>query len=102
VSAEAEVVEVLSRWSGSAVSVRIVTAAEPPELIAVFAGELLPMVEEKAPALFWPLSQSHPPPAERPGIYLHPESLLRVEHHVGDSVLEFQHPGVVTNVRHLG
>ena len=90
----------LDEWVGARVSVRI-TTGEPEELIAVLSGRLGRRSDEKAPAWFWPLDESDPPAAERPGIYLHPETFEGARLHPGDSVVEFRHFGVATNVRKL-
>jgi hypothetical protein len=95
-----EVTSALDEWVGARVSVRI-TTGEPEELIAVSNGRLGPRSDEKAPARFWPLDESDPPAAERPGIYLHPEMFGGARVHPGDFVLEIRHHGVTTNVRKL-
>lgn len=91
---------VLDRWEGSHVVVRVVAAAEN-ELMAVFAGRLEARSEEKLPALFWPLESPDPPKAERPGIYLHPDSYEDARIHEGDFVVEFLQAGVTINIRRL-
>lgn len=95
-----ELMTALDRWVGARVSVRI-TTGEPEKLIAVLSGRLGRRSDEKAPAGFWPLDESDPPAAERPGIYLHPETFEGARLHPGDFVVEFRHLSVTTNVRKL-
>jgi len=90
----------LSRWEGSQVVVRVVATAED-ELIAIFTGRLQPRSDEKHPALFWPLKSSDAPEAERPGIYLHPDSYEGARIHEGDFVVEYVQAGVTINIRRL-
>src|SRR5262245_823965 len=96
----AEIIGALDEWHGATVSVRA-TTGEPAALIAVLSGRLGRRSEEKAPALFWPLEQSDPPTAERPGIYLHPDRFGGARLHEGNFVVEFRHLDVTTNVRKL-
>jgi hypothetical protein len=95
-----EVTSALDDWVGARVSVRI-TTGEPEELLAVLSGRLGRRSDEKAPAWFWPLDECDPPAAERPGIYLHPETFDGARLHPGDFVVEFRHLSVTTNVRKL-
>jgi hypothetical protein len=92
-----ELLEVLERWEGSRVSVRVV--ARYDELVAVFSGRLGARSDEKAPALFWPIEGGNSPAAEEPGIYLHPELYEGARIHAGDFVAEYRQGGVTVNVR---
>jgi len=95
-----EVTSALDEWVGARVSVRI-TTGEPEQLIAVLSGRLGRRSDEKAPALFWPLDEADAPAAERPGIYVHPQTFDGARIHEGNFVVEFQHLSVTTNVRRL-
>lgn len=97
---EREIVGTLDAWSGSPVSVRV-TVGDPGQLVAVFSGLLQRRSDEKRPALFWPVEQAEPPPAERPGIYLHPDAFEGGRVHPGDFVLELRQGPVTTNIRRL-
>ena len=92
-----ELVELISRWAGAAVSVRVV-ATESDELIGIFTGRLQAQSDEKHPALFWPL-ESGSSSLEQPGIYVHPDSYSGHRLHEGGFVLEFDQAGVTTNIR---
>lgn len=96
---EAEAVVALDGWQGAAVAVRITTDSD--QLVAVFCGWLQKQSQAKAPALFWPIEQATSPPAEDPGIYLHPESVEDGVIREGGFVIELRHGGVTTNVRRL-
>jgi hypothetical protein len=93
--------ERLDRWRDEPVAVRVVV--DPDELVAVFVGTLKACVDEKHPALFWPVEpeQGAWERPERPGIYVHRELLSDVRIHVGDFVVEYVQAGVTTNVRRL-
>jgi len=95
-----EVGSALDEWAGARVSVRI-TTGDPVELVAVLSGRLGRRSDDKAPAWFWPLDEPDPPAAELPGIYLHPETFDGGRLHLGNSVVEFRHLSVTTNVRKL-
>jgi hypothetical protein len=92
-----ELLEVLERWQGSQVSVRVV--ARYDELLAVFSGRLGVRSDDKAPALFWPIDGGSAPPAEEPGIYLHPDLYEGARVHEGDFVAEYRQAGVSVNLR---
>jgi hypothetical protein len=94
--------ELLDRWRDRRVAVRVVSSSD--ELIAIFVGTLRACVDEKHPALFWPveLEPGARDRLERPGIYVHRELLSDVRIHVGDFVVEYVQAGVTTNVRRLG
>jgi hypothetical protein len=90
--------EILDRWVGLDVTVRVVTGAD--DLLAVFGGRLGPRSEEKHPAVFWALEvPEQPGHAERPGIYLHPERFEEAVLHEGGFVLELRQGGVTLNLR---
>jgi hypothetical protein len=92
-----ELLEVLERWQGSSVSVRVVAGED--ELVAVFSGRLGARSDEKAPALFWPIEGDPAPPREEPGIYVHPELYEGTRVHAGDFVAEYRQAGVTINLR---
>ena len=93
-----ELGEILDRWEGVEVAVRVVTGAD--DLLAVFCGRLGPRSEEKHPALFWPVEvPAQSEHAERPGIYLHPERFEEAVLHEGGFVLELRQGGVTLNLR---
>jgi hypothetical protein len=94
------ILELLDGWEGFEVSVRV-TAGSPEQLVAVFSGRLGSRSDEKRPAVFWPVEQHRPPRAERPGIYLHPDTFDESRVHPGDFVVELRHGAVTTNVRRL-
>jgi hypothetical protein len=91
----------LRRWETSEGVVRVIATAED-ELIAVFSGCLQACTEEKRPALFWPLELPSAMRAERPGIYLHPDSYQGARIHTGEFVVEYRQAGVTVNVRRIG
>jgi hypothetical protein len=95
-----KLLELLDRWAGSDVAVRVVVDATD-ELIAVFAGRLQARSDEKPPALFWPLQSVRAPDAERLGVYLHPGSHEGSRIHPGEFVVEYRQAGVIVNVRRL-
>ncbi|HEU0317229.1 MAG TPA: hypothetical protein VFR49_07865 [Solirubrobacteraceae bacterium] len=78
-------------------SVRVVVRYD--ELVAVYSGRLGARSEEKPPALFWPIESDDGPPAEEPGIYLHPGIYEGASVHAGDFVAEYRQAGVTVNVR---
>ena len=93
--------ELLDGWEGSRIAVRIITGV-PEQLLAVFSGRLGRRSDEKHPAIFWPLEvEADFPPAERPGIYLHPETFDGGRVHPGNFVAEIRHGLTTTNVRRL-
>ena len=97
-----EFVAVLDGWTGQTVAVRVVSEAD--NLIAVCCGELCKQSDEKRPSLFWPIAHPaacHPVHAEKPGVYLHPESFESASLHVGATVLELRQDGVTLNIRRL-
>ena len=94
-----EIVELLDRWNGSWVSVRIVVS--PDTLVAVLCGRLGARSNAKHPALFWPLELPGPRTVERPGIYLHPELYEGAEIHTGEFVAEYRQSGAAVNLRRL-
>lgn len=94
-----ELLELLERWHGAWVSVRIIVA--PDELVAVFTGRLGARSDAKHPALFWPLDASGPHTVEQPGIYLHPELYEGAEIHPGEFVAEYRQSGATVNLRRL-
>jgi hypothetical protein len=90
--------EILDRWVGLEIAVRVVTGAD--DLLAVFCGRLDRQSEEKHPALFWPVEvPGQPEHAERPGIYLHPQRFEEAVLHEGGFVLELRQGGVTLNLR---
>jgi hypothetical protein len=97
----AELLDVLDRWRGRHVAVRVV--ARTDELIAVFSGELGSRSAAKGSSLFWPveLDPAAAPELEEPGIYAHPELLSDVRLHTGGFVIEFTQAGVTVNLRRL-
>lgn len=96
-----ELLELLERWQGAWVSMRIVTARN--DLVAVARGRLGPLSDEKDPAYFWPLANpGGPATAETAGVYLHPERCDRIEIHPGQFVAEYEQDGVTVNLRRLG
>jgi len=99
---EGRLLEALERWRNQRVAVRVVAGAN--ELVAVFVGTLRARVDEKHPALFWPveLGQGVSAGLERPGVYVHRELLTEVRVHVGQLVVEYVQAGVTVNVRRLG
>jgi hypothetical protein len=97
-----ELIAALDRWTGQVVAVRVVSARD--ELIAISCGELCERSDEKRPALFWPLAHhppGHPEHAEKPGVYLHPESFESASLHTGATVVELRQDGVTLNIRRL-
>ena len=94
------IVELLDGWEDSQIVVRI-TSGLPDQLLAVFSGRLRRRTDEKHPALFWPVENADPPQAERPGIYLHPETFDDGRIHPGNFVVELRHGATTTNVRRL-
>ena len=94
-----QLIELLERWEGSRVMVRIVTAAD--ELVAIFSGRLGPRSDGKQPSLFWPLGTAGDDGAERPGIYLHQEAWEWARVHEGEFVAEFSQSGTTVNVRRI-
>ena len=98
---EGRLLEALERWRDQRVAVRVVAGAN--ELVAVFVGTLRARVDEKHPALFWPVepAQGASDGLERPGIYVHRELLTEVRVHVGEFVVEYVQAGVTVNVRQL-
>jgi|SRR5215208_952189 len=97
----AELVDVLDRWRGRHIAVRIV--ARTAELVAVFSGELGGRSAAKGSSLFWPveLDRAATPKLEQPGIYAHPELLSDLRVHSGGFVIEFTQAGVTVNLRRL-
>jgi hypothetical protein len=74
------------------------------DLIAICCGELCERSDEKRPALFWPVAHGSPGQAEhaeRPGVYLHPESFESASLHAGAWVVELRQDGVTLNIRRL-
>ena len=96
-----ELLEVLDRWRGRQIAVRVVTRTD--ELVAVFSGELGDRSATKGSSLFWPLEldPAAAPELEQPGIYAHPELLSDVRLHTGGFVIEFAQTGVTVNLRRL-
>jgi hypothetical protein len=97
----AELLDVLDRWHGGHVAVRVVASRD--ELVAVFSGKLGSRSAAKGSSLFWPveLDRVATPQLEQPGIYAHPELLSDVRLHAGGFVIEFTQAGVTVNVRRL-
>ncbi|MBA3263514.1 MAG: hypothetical protein H0T69_13795 [Thermoleophilaceae bacterium] len=97
---DGRLLEVLGRWQGQRVAVRLVVDTE---LIAVFVGTLGPLSLEKHPELFWPVEAGAPESGglERPGIYVHSKLLTDVQLHVGDFIFEYRQAGVTVNLRPL-
>lgn len=91
--------DVLERWQGSSVSVRVVAGND--ELVTVFSGRLGARSDEKAPALFWPIEGGPAPAREEPGIYIHPEIYEGGLLHPGDFVAEYRQAGVKVNLRRI-
>jgi hypothetical protein len=92
-----ELLEVLERWQGSSVSVRIVAGGD--ELGAAVSARLGTRSDEKAPALFWPIEGGPAPAREEPGVYVHPELYEGARLHAGDFVAEYRQAGVTVNLR---
>jgi hypothetical protein len=93
-------VAALDRWAGQRVSVRVVTRGD--DLLAVFAGRLVPRSDDKQPALFWPVVEAAGGAQfEQPGIYLHPERFESAAVHTGKWVLELRQADVTLNIRRL-
>ena len=90
----------LDRWSGSAVSVRVVTREDA--LLAVFHGRLGRQSPSKHPAMFWPLeAEAGVRDAEQPGVYVHPDLVEAAAIHEGDAVVEWRQAGATLNLRRL-
>ena len=95
-----EFVELLDRWAGRHVAVRVV--AEPDELLAVFSGELESRTEARHPAMFWPVQAGQLGHGfETPGIYLHPSLFTGAAVHPDRGVLELRQGGATLNLRRL-
>ena len=94
-----ELSELLGRWSGRRVAVRVV--GESGDLAAVFPGRLGAQSYGKRPAAFWPLETADSHGSEQPGVYAHPDLLRRVAVHEGGWVVEYGHGPLTINIRRL-